>query len=895
MNELENIFEQELARLLEALQMADTLPRAMLVLHRAEVASAAVENPLFEFFVALRLGHAQATTPQQQHWLEACRPHALTLRSEHETTLARQALLEATTLEAAALALYRARVAYNSLEHPLAQGLRELSDPMVSSNGESFTSSSNELILSSDGEWSAWKDAVEQMQARFSPELQNLKTLFQGELGQRLSLIRQAPNPIRQHLEVHRLRVAAHALQDPFESDLLRFERGEAVQDPRLQVVQDPRFRAAVQEPPQASPQQLGAASLLRPDASRLDANTSLLGQSINPLLAQGITPLLAQSMVSSGLSRSSDNLLDVAAVRGAAQESVRVPVARLDSLLAQAGELTVGRIRIEERLRDLRELLSRRNLERRNLRHSRSLRRRLQPLAEDNRDIAAMLGLLETSEENTRKALDHLDEVLNRLSTDLAQLRTVNSTIEEEVLSVRLLPAAMLFPPLERLVRDLGQQLGKQVRLLTLGGSVGIDRKILEGLRDPLMHMIRNALDHGLEVPSVRAAAGKPEEGTISLSVSSSGGVVTLLLNDDGAGMDAARILQKAQDKGMIQAGFDPKLALELIFEPGFSTAAAVTDVSGRGVGMDVVRQNIRALGGTVSVQSQLGQGSQFAMRLPAQLATVRVLLVRVGRETFALPTTNIERTGRVKFESIHQLEGRNVVILSGRPVPVVELGAVLDVPFEAGEAWQPYVVLRRDDDRLACTVDAMLGEQEVVVKKLSYPLERFAPLEGAAVLGSGQLVSILSSLHLLERGLKREIRVRRDLKMVPQVAVAVPRIMVVDDSITSRTLERSILEAAGFETITAVHGAQALEFLRRGEHVDLVVSDVEMPELDGFGLTSEIRRDPRLAQIPVILITSLNAPEHKERGAAAGADAYIVKGEFDQGVLLETINRLL
>jgi two-component system, chemotaxis family, sensor kinase CheA len=419
--------------------------------------------------------------------------------------------------------------------------------------------------------------------------------------------------------------------------------------------------------------------------------------------------------------------------------------------------------------------------------------------------------------------------------------------------LGVRLLPAAMLFPPLERLVRDLGQQLGKQVRLVTLGGSVGIDRKILEGLRDPLMHMIRNALDHGLEVPSVRKAAGKPEEGTISLSVSSSGGVVTLLLNDDGGGMDAVRIMQKAQDKGMIQAGFDPKLALELIFEPGFSTAAAVTDVSGRGVGMDVVRQNIRALGGTVSVQSALGQGSQFVMRLPAQLATVRVLLVRVGRDTFALPTANIERTGRVKFEGIHQLEGRNVIILAGRPVPVVELGGVLDVPFEAGEAWQPYVVLRRDDDRLACTVDAMLGEQEVVVKKLSYPLERFAPLEGAAVLGSGQLVSILASSHLLERGLKREIRVRRDLKLVPQVVAAVPRIMVVDDSITSRTLERSILEAAGFETITAVHGAQALEFLRRGEHVDLVVSDVEMPELDGFGLTTEIRRDPRLAQIPV------------------------------------------
>jgi two-component system, chemotaxis family, sensor kinase CheA len=869
MNELDHILGHEFALLLEALETADSVENAKLLLYRAEVAANAAEHELGAFFSDLRHGNAHADNPLRQLWLEAWIPHALFAVFTLEIQQARAAFEAASTLEAAELALYQARVAYNSLANPLAQALRDLLNSPASSPADHMVSKNSDLAAAT-----LWQQALEQQRVRFSPEIQSLKPMFQAELGQRLSFIRQASTPSVQQIELYRLRVAAHAVQDPLEADLLRLERGDAVQDPRLVAVMKLQVQPALPKPPASE-------SLFRPDQTRLDPGSSMVGQSIIPPM----------------LTRSTDNAatLDGAVARGAAQESVRVPVARLDSLLAQAGELTVGRIRIEERLRDLRELLLRRNLERRNVRHSRALRRRLQPLAEDNRDIAAVLGLLETGEENTRKALDYLDEVLNRLSTDLAQLRAVNATIEEEVLGVRLLPAAMLFPPLERLVRDLGQQLGKQVRLVTLGGSVGIDRKILEGLRDPLMHMIRNALDHGLEVPSVRKAAGKPEEGTISLSVSSSGGVVTLLLNDDGGGMDAVRIMQKAQDKGMIQAGFDPKLALELIFEPGFSTAAAVTDVSGRGVGMDVVRQNIRALGGTVSVQSALGQGSQFVMRLPAQLATVRVLLVRVGRDTFALPTANIERTGRVKFEGIHQLEGRNVIILAGRPVPVVELGGVLDVPFEAGEAWQPYVVLRRDDDRLACTVDAMLGEQEVVVKKLSYPLERFAPLEGAAVLGSGQLVSILASSHLLERGLKREIRVRRDLKLVPQVVAAVPRIMVVDDSITSRTLERSILEAAGFETITAVHGAQALEFLRRGEHVDLVVSDVEMPELDGFGLTTEIRRDPRLAQIPVILITSLNAPEHKERGAAAGADAYIVKGEFDQGVLLETINRLL
>ncbi|MFN3265623.1 MAG: response regulator [Deinococcales bacterium] len=849
------VLEPELAQTRAALEAAQSQEALQLILYRAQVAAHALEHPLEPFLMALQHGQARAEDAVQHHWLEAYSRAVLTILANVELDQVRSALAQAKNADAVALALYRARVVYTSIGHELANTLNTLES----------------TPLSQDPEVRAWQHALEQHKQLESTLLEPvLEAVFNREMEQRLLQLRQAKDPQTLRLEVHRLRVAAHTVLDPVELELSKLEAGEM-------TVQDPRLRAAlpisrtVPEKIQPEP--------VRSESSRQDLASSLVGQSILP----------------PGVTRFTDTSLDGVTIARAAQESVRVPVARLDSLLAQAGELTVGRIRIEERMRDLRKLLSKHKLERRNVRQSRVLRRRLQSLVEKNRDVMALLGLLETNEESTRKAFDQLDLVINRLALDLAQLRTVNSIIEDEVLSVRLLPAAMLFPPLERLVRDLGQQLGKKVRFETVGGAVGVDRKILDGLRDPLMHMIRNSLDHGLELPQVRQAQGKPEIGSIVLAVSSSDGVVLITLSDDGAGIDPAKIMQKAQEKGLIQANFDPKLALDLIFEPGFSMAAAVTEVSGRGVGMDVVRQNIRALGGTVSVQSQPQQGSQFVLRLPAQLATVRVLLVRVGDETFALPTTNIERTGRVKIETIHQLEGRNVIVLAGRPVPVVELGGVLDVPFLVGEAWQPYVVLRRDEDRLALTVDAMLGEQEVVVKKLSYPLERFALLEGAAMLGSGQLVAILSSMNLLERGLKREIRVRRDLKLVPQVAARVPRIMVVDDSITSRTLERSILEAAGFETITAVHGAQALEFLRRGEVVDLVVSDVEMPELDGFGLTTEIRRDPRLAQIPVILITSLNAPEHKERGAAAGADAYIVKGEFDQGVLLETINRLL
>jgi two-component system, chemotaxis family, sensor kinase CheA len=843
----------ELAQYLESLEKTTDFNEANLVLHRARVASQALEHELKTFLTALSWGQTLvASTALQRHWLDAWRPHGATQVAYFELQQRLEALRTAPNQDAAKLELHRARVALQS-----SAGNPELLLFLKQLELGLLPNANSELEKT-------WLEAWQTLTVHLPDAIQ---AMFTQELELRLQSLRFAKEPKAMRLELHRLRVAARSIGDILEPELQRLENGE------ITTPNDPRLKAAL-------PAARGILEPPRPENNRRDDTTGLVSQS-------GIA-----------LTRSTDTstTLDGSA-RATMQESVRVSVARLDVLLAQAGELTVGRIRIEERLRDLRELLARRNLERRNSRQSRTLRRRLQNLAEENRDVAAVLGLLETSEESTRRALDKLEDVLNRLASDLTQLRTVNSTIEDEVLRVRLLPAAMLFPPLERLVRDLGQQLNKQVRFVTAGGGIGIDRKILEGLRDPLMHMIRNSVDHGLEIPSVRLELGKPAEGTVTLAVQSSGGMVTLLLSDDGGGMDAMRIMQKAETKGIIQSAstYDPKLAFDLIFEPGFSMASAVTDVSGRGVGMDVVRQNIRALSGTVSVQSQLGIGTNFAMRVPAQLATVRVLLVRVGNDSFAIPTAGVERTGRVKVEGIHQLEGRSVIILQGRPVPLVELGGVMEVPFEAGETWQPYFVLRRDDDRLACIVDAMLGEQEVVVKKLSYPLEKFAPLEGAAVLGSGQMVSILSSTHLIERGLRREIRIRRELKLMPTIAARVPRIMVVDDSITSRTLERSILEAAGFDTITAVHGAQALEFLQRGEHVDLVVSDVEMPELDGFELTIEIRRDPRLAQIPVILITSLNAPEHKERGAMAGADAYIVKGEFDQGVLLETINRLL
>lgn len=564
--------------------------------------------------------------------------------------------------------------------------------------------------------------------------------------------------------------------------------------------------------------------------------------------------------------------------------DTVRVPVAKLDALLALSGELRVAQIRATTRAHQLKALLTGMNNQRRQWRKRQ----------------ADQAQLLERFRESSRETVKQLAALERQLALDNAQLNTLTQGIEDEVLAARLLPAALLLPPLERLVRDLSQQLGKRVRLSLSGADVSLDRKIIDGLRDPLMHMVRNALDHGFETPQLRAETCKPLEGTLLLAVASDGATVTISLSDDGAGIDTAAVQRRAVAKGLIdpnQTLSDARIS-ELIFEPGFSTAATVTETSGRGVGMDVVRENVAQLGGQIALESSAGLGSRFTLRLPVQLATSRVLLVRLtSTQLVALPTRDLERTGRVRSANITSVGGSSTVQLDGQALAFASLGGLLGVTAALAGDWLEYVVLNAGNgQRLACAVAALVSEQEVVVKRLPYPLEAATHLSGAALLGSGELVAILNVAAIVERHRQGngadQLIVRRE--STPSAPAHRRRILVVDDSVTTRTLERSILESAGFETRTAMDGLQALELLK-SFNAELVLSDVEMPHLDGFELTKEIRSDPRTQHIPVILVTSMDRPEHKERGALAGADAYIVKGEFNQQTLLETIGRLL
>jgi two-component system chemotaxis sensor kinase CheA len=586
---------------------------------------------------------------------------------------------------------------------------------------------------------------------------------------------------------------------------------------------------------------------------------------------------------------------------------SVRVALAKLDTLLTESGELSVSHLRITQRLNDLRGL--QRQLERwqRDWSKTRPARARLRRAQAQTgaRDGDALVRLADQSDQVIQSILHDTRALVGHLSQNTSQLGAVADAISQEVLAIRLLPAGTVFMPLERLVRDLARQTGKDARLVLSGTDTEIDRRILDELRDPLMHMVRNTVDHGLELAQDRLLANKPSHGTLHLEAVQRGDRVQITVEDDGRGLDVDAIRETAIRRNLLTAEraeqMDASNLIDLIFHPGFSTRTSVTEISGRGVGMDVVREHVRRLGGDVAVRTTPGAGTCFTITVPLTLATTRVLLVEDGGQLYAVPSSNIERTGRMRLSDMFRLEGRRALELDGRPIPVVELSEVLqrrDVDRSAAsDEWRPYFVLPQGDRAIALLADRLIDETELVVKSLGAPLKRVRHVGGAAILGTGAVVVILNPADLIKSALgnlEAAPRVSAHEVVTPEAVAPRRRVLVVDDSVMTRTLERTIFESAGYTVFVAADGEHALELLNETS-VDAIVSDIEMPGMSGLELTAAIRQDERWRHLPIVLVTSLDTPEHVERGAAAGADAYIVKGQFDQNDLLQTVGRLL
>ncbi len=584
------------------------------------------------------------------------------------------------------------------------------------------------------------------------------------------------------------------------------------------------------------------------------------------------------------------------------AAQTVRISAARLDLALRQAEDLLGPRLAARERVVELRGAAA--TLEawdKERVKAAPAVRALGRGGPESRAALAKVLEYVEREAALATALATQLKTVSRLADRDQRALATSTERMLEQVREMQLLPAAALLEGFPRYARGLARERGKQVEVAIEGGAIEVNRRVLDEVRDPLVHILRNCVDHGIEMPEQRSGQGKPLQGHIAFTVSQEhSGRIEIRVTDDGAGIDAARVFAAARRLGAVAEGEEPSeaQALELVFRSGLTTSAAVTDVSGRGLGLAIVREKIERLGGAVTLESKPGAGTTFRIVLPLGTATYRGVLVRAAARLFALPTANVESAVRVPSAEVRTVENRATIALGGRAVSLVRLDDVLELARapasgDAG-AFVHAVVIASGAARIAFRVDETLGEQELLVKPLGPQLARVRNVAGASILGSGQLVPVLSASDLLKSALRRSSGAPAASSAEASAAARQRSILVVEDSITSRALLKNILESAGYRVATAVDGVEGYAALRSGEF-DLLVSDVEMPRMDGFELTAKLRADKRLAELPVVLVTALGSREQRERGIEVGANAYLVKSSFEQSDLLEVVRRLL
>lgn len=598
------------------------------------------------------------------------------------------------------------------------------------------------------------------------------------------------------------------------------------------------------------------------------------------------------------------------------ATETIRVSIDKLDGLMAQFSELLGAKIRAEQRLSEVHQLqlaLDSWNKEWLGLPGLYTAAagdngRAGHPGRQDPRPAAPTraqqktpwLALLAKGQEQLRTLAKQTNTLHRDFANDTLRLSLIVDELQEEIKRVRMLPLATVTAGFGRMVRDLARQQDKEIDLVISGEETELDKRVLEQVKDPLIHLLRNAVDHGLETRDERRRAGKPPLGLISLSASQQGSNIVIRVGDDGQGLNLPQIRQAAVRRALLTAAEAEQLSHEevanLIFSFGLSTSTMITDLSGRGVGLDIVRQNVEQLHGSLKVTSEPGQGTSFTLTLPLTLTSSRGLLVRAAGQTFFLPHATVERMLLVQPDDIAYVAGRPTITYQDKLVVLAWLEDLLALSPIARESDSLMVVIIGvAEKRLGLVVDDLEGEQEIVVKNLGKQLARLAGIAGATISGSGRVILVLHPADLIKLATKFQGRQVVETVTQTQQRKRHKNILVVDDSITTRILEKNILEGAGYQVQLATDGEEALGKLIAGSLPDLIVCDIAMPRLDGLAFTRQIKEDARYREIPVVLVTSLGSPADKARGIEVGADAYIVKSSFDQTNLLETIEQLI
>ncbi len=601
----------------------------------------------------------------------------------------------------------------------------------------------------------------------------------------------------------------------------------------------------------------------------------------------------------------------EVEADANAQRATLRVRADLVDRLVNEAGELSIARTRIEGEMRSLKGSLLdltenvirlRRQLREIEIQAETQIQARVaqtpdgqaefDPLELDRftrfqeltRFMAESVNDVATVQQNLLKNLDDANAAI------LAQSR-LNRGLQQELMGIRMVPFASQAERLYRIVRQTAKEVGKRANLDIVGGQVEIDRSVLDKMLAPIEHMLRNAVTHGIESREQRVAEGKPEAGDIRLALAQEGNEIILSMHDDGHGLDAGRIRARAENLGLLQPGqaVDESTLFDFIFQPGFTTAAELSQVAGRGVGMDVVKTEVAALGGRIEILSQAGQGTTFRLYLPLTLAVTQTLLVRVGHHLYAVPSTMIEQVMELKEKPLAALREKGEAEWQGNRYPFHFLTHLLGDTGAAPEMHRQYwvLLLRSGSQRVALQVDELKGNQEVVVKNIGSQLARVVGIAGATVLGDGQVVLILNPVALASRGGVALPGSAMPAELPSSAGLAtLPTVMVVDDSLTVRKITSRLLAREGYEVVLAKDGVDALEqLLDIKPHV--ILSDIEMPRMDGFDLLRNIRGDARLADIPVVMITSRTADKHRSYAFSIGANHYLGK-PYDEDELL-------
>ena len=571
------------------------------------------------------------------------------------------------------------------------------------------------------------------------------------------------------------------------------------------------------------------------------------------------------------------------------ASDTVRVTASKVYGLLDTVGEADLGARRVEQATGTLLQLSDDQARWTATLRQA--LTRQVDSLPPD---VALALHRLVVTGDELSGTVRSLRELVEDHRGGMALVR-------DGAMGLAMVPVRRVFAALPRILRNVAQATGKQVELVLVGEDVELDKQVLDGIADALKHLVINAVDHGCEDPAGRRAAGKPLLARVTVSARSVGGTVVVEVADDGSGIDEDAVRERAVAAGLLPS--DSVLTgsplLGVLLTPAFTTSSTVTRTSGRGVGLDVVRDAVEELGGSVEIRTTRGAGSTFLLTLPVTLGVLRCLVARVGSERYAVPVPGVVESLSLRDAQVHVLAGATVVLRHGVSVPLLDLRTSLGLP-RTGQPPRTALVVRHASGpggQIAWAVDRLEGEEELVVKDLGAFLGRVPGVAGATIDGDGSVVCLLDLRELADRAVG-------GLPLAPAPAAGAaalsgerhrrPRVLVVEDSVGVRELERVILEGAGYAVETAVDGLDGASRLR-DDPADLVLSDVEMPGMDGFDLTRTIRRTKGWEDVPVIIMTSQGEEHARQAGLDAGCSAYLLKNEFDQETLVSTVRRLV